>query len=494
MPMSRPAIDRHRTAIRRVELSRPMKLAMGHGLVSQESSILDYGCGRGDDVRMLRAMGYEASGWDPAHGGPQPDSPADIVNLGYVVNVIERPDERCAALRRAWELSRSLLVVSARLSFEREARFGREFADGHLSTRGTFQKFFEQVELRDWIEGTLETSAVAAAPGVFYVFQDETARQTFVASRFRRTLGVPRVRVHEQLFREYQHLFEPVLAFLGERGRFPDQSELPSLLELVTSVGGQKRIERIIERVVGTEQFEQVQIGRSRDLLVYLALARFGGRPKLSALAPAMQRDIKAFFTTYSRAAELADHLLFSAGNMELISEACQESEVGKLTPTALYVHQSALGELAPLLRVYEGCARVLIGDVDDVTIIKLHRMKPKISYLDYPSFEKDAHPALSRSIYVHLRSFLVDSVDYSRSENPFVLHRKEVFVAQSHPSREKFARLTRAEERLGLLDDTQSIGTRNGWMETVARAGVAISGHRVVRTADSPTPTTFDG
>jgi len=35
------------------------------------------------------------------------------VNLGYVLNVIEDPQERLAALRRAWDLSRRLLAVAA---------------------------------------------------------------------------------------------------------------------------------------------------------------------------------------------------------------------------------------------------------------------------------------------------------------------------------------------------------------------------------------------
>ncbi len=34
------------------------------------------------------------------------------------------------------------------------------------------------------------------------------------------------------------------------------------------------------------------------------------------------------------------------------------KSAVGKLLPTALYVHRTALEALDPLLRVYEGCAR----------------------------------------------------------------------------------------------------------------------------------------
>jgi hypothetical protein len=45
--------------------------------------------------------------------------------------------------------------------------------------------------------------------------------------------------------------------------------------------------------------------------------------------------------------------------------EACQRWTVGRLPPTALYIHHSALEMLDPLLRVYEGCARAYLGTVD---------------------------------------------------------------------------------------------------------------------------------
>ena len=46
--------------------------------------------------------------------GPQGQKrPADVVNLGYVINVIEDPVERAETLRNAWALCRRVMVVSA---------------------------------------------------------------------------------------------------------------------------------------------------------------------------------------------------------------------------------------------------------------------------------------------------------------------------------------------------------------------------------------------
>jgi hypothetical protein len=39
-------------------------------------------------------MGIRSGGWDPVHRPEPPVEPAPVVNLGYVVNVIENPQER----------------------------------------------------------------------------------------------------------------------------------------------------------------------------------------------------------------------------------------------------------------------------------------------------------------------------------------------------------------------------------------------------------------
>ena len=148
-----------------------------------------------------------------------------------------------------------------------------------------------------------------------------------------------------------------------------------------------------------------------------------------------LQRDIRAFFGSYANACRLADDLLFRAGSAEAVDEACRRSAVGKLLPTALYVHHTALEALDPLLRVYEGCARAYLGTLDGANLIKLHRQSGKVSYLVYPDFETDPHPALLRSIKLNLRSREIESIDYAQSENPPILHRKETLLPPENPS-----------------------------------------------------------
>jgi DNA phosphorothioation-associated putative methyltransferase len=119
-----------------------------------------------------------------------------------------------------------------------------------------------------------------------------------------------------------------------------------------------KRAFALVRRVTGSAEWEAIRRRRTEDLLVYLALARFRKRPALSQLPRTLQRDMRAFFGTYTKACRQADELLFQAGDAGAIDAACQRSTVGKLLPDDLYVHGSALDMLEPVLRVYEGCGR----------------------------------------------------------------------------------------------------------------------------------------
>ncbi len=178
----------------------------------------------------------------------------------------------------------------------------------------------------------------------------------------------------------------------------------------------------------------------------------------------------------------MADLLLFRAGDPEAMDDACKHASVGKLLPNALYVHRSAVDSLEPQLRIYEGCARSYLGEIEDANVVKLHRHSGKVSYLAYPDFDKDPHPTLARSVKLSLRNLEMDCYDYQESSNPPILHRKDSFVTSDYPHRERFARLTRQEEKHGLLDDTSKIGTEDGWRIRLDESGFQLRGHRLVR------------
>ena len=475
-------VQRHKAAIKRNDLSLPVKCAMSDGLMDLQSTVFDFGCGHGENIELLRQMGFCCLGWDPVFFPKQKLVDSDIVNLGYVVNVIEDPEERTQTLCSAWNLATKLLVVSARVKVPGRGKQHVEFGDGIITRIGTFQKFYTQAELRDYIESTLGTDALPAAIGVYYVFKDEEWKQRYVANRYRRRSAVPRKRLSELKFEQNRELLERLMQRITELGRLPHVDEFEESEGVIKHLGSLKRAFRLIKRITGEEAWEDIGRARTEDLLVYLALARFGKRQAFRKIPVELQRDIKAFFRSYKIACQMADLLLFKAGDPEAIDDACKHAEVGKLLPNSLYVHKSAVDSLEPLLRIYEGCGRSYLGEIEDTNIVKLHRFSGKISYLSYPDFEKKPHPELKRSVKLSLRTLALDCYDYSESKNPPVLHRKETFLSNGHPHYDKFAKLTRQEEKNGLLEKTATIGTRNGWQIRLDEHGFMLKGHRLMR------------
>jgi len=470
----------------RSDLSRPFKVALLDGLLAADQSVMDYGCGRGGDVVRLRAGGFDCTGWDPAHAPDGVRRAADVVNLGYVVNVIENPAERREALQRAWALARGLLVVSARLQDEAPTTSSVTLADGHLNRLGAFQKFYEQDELRAWIDHTLSAQSVAAAPGVFYVFRNVADRLTFLASRHRRATATPRLRLSDALARENHDLLQALAGFLAARGRLPGEDELPEYGHIIGALGSLPRAFRLLRNVSDPAIWSLVRRAREEDLLIFLAMARFHGRRSFSELSLALQRDVKAFFGSFARAVAEADAQLFAVGQPAARQEAIEQAEFGKTLPKAFYVHAGSLVDLPLTLRLYEACAQAYLGAVEGANIIKFGRDEPKLSYLAYPDFEGDPHPALATSTSVHLQTFRGRTLDYRASRNPPILHRKDAFIPFTHPLRRRFERLTRQEERLGLLDETSSIGTRDGWNARLQAGGYVLRGHQVRRVLSS--------
>jgi DNA phosphorothioation-associated putative methyltransferase len=83
-----------------------VSLALTDGVLRGGMPMFDYGCGHGSDVRLLSALRYEARGWAPAFAPQSPRTEADVVKIGFVVNVIEHGPERADALQAAGRLAR----------------------------------------------------------------------------------------------------------------------------------------------------------------------------------------------------------------------------------------------------------------------------------------------------------------------------------------------------------------------------------------------------
>lgn len=484
-----PRIRRHKAAIKRSDYSRPVKCLWRDGLITPDRSFFDYGCGHGDDLAALREDGVACEGFDPAFRPDIVPRAADVVNIGYVINVIEDLDERRLSLQKAWAIANRVLCVAARVVMGESSGREIEYGDGLVTSIGTFQKYFTQAELRGYIEESLGCEAYPAAPGIFYVFRDEELKSQFFSNRVRRSIAAPRKRVAEVRFDEHKDILEPLIETVLSLGRIPAEDEFELSSEVVDAFGSLKRAFAVIKKVTGEEDWDSIHTARVDDLTVYIALAKFARRPKLTQLPKRTQRDIKAFFGSYKNACDAADELLFEAGDANAIDKACTESQVGRLTSNALWLHRDAVPFLSPILRIYEGCARAYVGSMDDMNIVKLHRFSGKVSYLSCDGFDDEAHPQITSTVKLSLRSLRLDYFDHSESPNPLVLDQKERMVATDHPSRNKFDRLSRQELKHGLVELPSDICTQRQWQERLSMHGLSHRGHRLVKVKEAPDP-----
>ena len=473
-------IERHKAALKRTELSRPVRIAKDADLFKEGTTFFDYGCGCGEDVKQIARLGYSSSGWDPYYRPDAQLEAADIVNLGYIINVIEDIAERRQALIRAWELTRRVLIVSAQVLVDDRRRGLVAYGDGIVTNRNTFQKYYEQEELKLYIEQVLEVESIPAGLGIYVVFRDEAEAESFRASRLYSSLNTPKIQAQVRNFEDYRELLTPLMDFYTRRGRLPVKGELSSEAAIKEEFRSYQRAFKVILQATSHQEWEAIAEQRRQDLLIYLALGKFSGRPTIRKLAPDIKADVKALFGSYKQACTIADLLLVNVGDMTKIAHLCKSSNIGKQLNGAIAVHISALEKLPPLLRLYEGCASRNFYRLENANIVKLYYNKPKITYLVYPEFDNQAHPSLQATMEVDLHNLSVTYHDISDETNPLILHQKDTLVAPDYPSYKKFVRLTKKEQKSGLLENRDAIRRLHGWLRCLREHEVTIEGHKL--------------
>lgn len=494
-------IKRHRTAIRRNKLSRPVNLMLEQGVLNKEKSFFDYGCGHGEDLQILQKNNFKSTyGYDPFYQPDQEFKQAEVVNLGFVLNVIENPKERQEALRNAFSIAQSVLCVSVMTKAQYRSN-GRKFSDGIVSSTGTFQKYYDQAEIKNYIESVLQKDAIAVSPGIFFIFKQEKEKIEYLDNRYRRPVYLEVTRINPETHKkEKVRVFKPkleeiikdspyfndVLEFVLKHGRLPSVEESQDYQKLIEEFKSKRKIHCLIINNIDEEGLLDIRSRRIEELLVLFALRRFdlGGFPKKKDLPTSTSLDIQEFFGNYKNFLRQSEALLFSLGNESTMREAHKHITIGKVLPDSIYIHPSYVSELPAPIQVKVGVAKKLIGDVEECNLIKINKNKEKVSFLIYEDFEKVAHPALLYSLVVDLPKMSIKLWDFETRDNPPILHRKETFVSESFPSFDKFQKLTRKEESLGLLSRSD-IGTRNSWQNILKENKLKIQGHRIIKLKD---------
>lgn len=467
-------VHRHRTAMTRAELSKPVRELLATGLLAQGMTVFDYGCGHGADVRLLSEMGFPCTGWDPVHAPAVSQRKASVVNLGFVLNVIEDPAERMETLLAAWALAEDLLVVSTMVEGqEGHCGFTRNLNDGIVTGRSTFQKYFAQAELQLLIEETLQVDADALGLGIFVIFRHKQPRQAFLFSRIQRDLHTASVhrrilkppslrkprRGFAELYAEHQGLLDDFWLRLVTLGRLPIESEFEQWEALTQAIGTPAKTARLLIGHFSAEPIEESRRDRTDDLLVYLALAQFRRAVPLRDLPDSMQHDIKAFFGGYQKAQHQAKALLYSAGQSAVISDACEKQSSGWNTDDHYTIHRSLLDLLPPVLRVYVHCSSIIYGNPRDADLIKIHKHSGKVTLQFYQDFDYQMLPELKLRVKVNLRALRAQVFDHSQPPFRQMMPFKERFLGPDHPELEKVQKFSRKLRRLGLTPET----TENG-------------------------------
>lgn len=453
-PATGGAVLRHLTALSRSFLSAPVQALLRHDLLKPGRTFFDYGCGKGDDIEGICTLGIAATGWDPYFRADGIKTPADVVNLGFVINVIENLAERIEALQGAYALTQGVLSVSAMLWSTSVAK-GRPFGDGYLTSRNTFQRYFSQGELQNFIESVLDEQAVPVGPGVFFVFKDRYLEQQFLSgrqsdpSRAPRLLAaraaLPRALRATRLVKakpeedptrqaEAQAIWQQAL----QLGRLPEEDEYPGLSRTVEVFGSWSRALRAVSRLADQDLLQQAATARSDEIRAFFAMQAFGRRRPLRDLEPRLRRDIKAFFGSLAVAEAEGRRLLHQCADIAVIKTACDRAASSGLgwldADHSLQLHASLVARLDPVLRVYVGCATALYGDVLSADLVKIHIQSGKVTLMKFDDFVGSPLPRMLQRVKVKLREQDLDIFEYGGQYPAPFLYFKSRYINEEFP------------------------------------------------------------
>jgi len=497
-------IARHLTALTRYGFSAPIQALARFGFLDGSKTLFDYGCGRGDDLRGLQGNNISSSGWDPHYAPDGEKTPAHIVNLGFVINVIEDIDERTEALKAAYELATELLVVATMLA-NQEAVTGTPYGDGVRTSRNTFQKYYTQGELKHFIHEVIGTEPLPVGPGVFFVFKDKSSEQRFMygrmenrrriqrlaqLSRPQRPVRIPRAEEKYQAHRDLlESLWETCLVY----GRDPDRTEISNLAEVVTAFGSLSAALRFIKsRKENCDLFlAEARQSRIDDLRVYFAQLQFEKRKPYGHLESRLQKDIRMFFNDYRTASLAGRELLFTVADVESIGNACHQAAergIGWLEDSeSLQLHTSLVEQLLPVLRTYVHCGTHLYGDVSSADLIKIHIRSGKLTLMKFDDFAGKALPRMIQRVKLNLRLQDMTIFDYTGAYEPPYLFRKSRFINEEFPNFSEQIAFEDALDRAGLMNFAGYGPTPQEFDAQLEAQRYAVEGYTLTRSRAVP-------
>ncbi len=140
----------HLTAIDRTKLSSPAQFLVDRNLL--QGRVLDFGCGMGNDVKILQTRGLNIAGYDPHYSPIYPDGKFDSIVCCYVLNVL-MPEEQANVLMNIAHLLKpgGKAYYTVRRDLKKEG-----FREHYIHKKPTYQCTvklpFKSIQLNEYCE------------------------------------------------------------------------------------------------------------------------------------------------------------------------------------------------------------------------------------------------------------------------------------------------------------------------------------------------------
>jgi hypothetical protein len=247
-------------------LSKPMQQAFADGLLD-DATVFDYGCGRGDDLRTLTALGIDAAGWDPAHS-PTQRAPSRRSGQPRLRR------ERHRGLRRAtrcFEVSMGTHDLGA--DCVRSPGVGPGLLERQAVRRRPAHSQWHVPEVlqprrtEGVGEATLGIQRSQRHPGSFTssanpAFGTAAARPSLTRDESASPRGIAEL-LHEQ----HRSLLAPLETFVDVHRKLPSPTDLDNATELVDIFGSIRGGFNILRQATGTQRWSDVDLGTARGAL-----------------------------------------------------------------------------------------------------------------------------------------------------------------------------------------------------------------------------------
>ena len=106
----------------------------------------------------------------------------------------------------------------------------------------------------------------------------------------------------------------------------------------------------------------------------------------------------------------------------------------GKALPGAIYLARPIRENVGSELWAIICRAEVAARPNRSWNLLKLHTREAAVTFLSYPEFTTNPHPALAEATKINLNTGAVTTNDYRNRANPPILHRKETFLPPNDP------------------------------------------------------------